>query len=150
MKANQVICVLLCCSILLASGCAGTAAHPINQYKYGDEHKSATQLRAEIAGLDTQITKKEQSIKKKNRTNVICFVTGFLVIVPWFFMDIKGSREVELDALEGRRQSLDILLAGKMSPNGEATEEETQAETMYGRPGTIRVGGNEDVTRLTD
>ena len=51
---KQVICVLLIVAIVCV-GCAGTDPNPIAAYLPGDENKSCSALKAEIANIDKQI-----------------------------------------------------------------------------------------------
>lgn len=106
---KQGLCILLIVSILCA-GCAGTDPNPIRLYSPGDEKKSATVLRAEIADIDTTIVRKRAEKARQHRTNVLCFVGGLFVIVPFFFMDVKDSEKVEIDALLQRQDALRLLL----------------------------------------
>ena len=51
---KQVLCMMLLVSILVMS-CAGTDPNPIATYHPGDENKSCSALKAEIANIDKQI-----------------------------------------------------------------------------------------------
>ena len=39
------------------------------------------------------------------------FIGGLVIIIPFFFMDTKGSHEIELDALTARRKMLKVYFA---------------------------------------
>ena len=120
-KATSVLLVLL----LLSVGCGGTAPNPVDRYMLGDENKSARALYAEVASIDEEIVLKNRKKTDRDIWNVIFFVTGFLVIVPWFFIDSKGSHEVEIEALKARKTQLMILHAEKGgSPPSVVGEEE--------------------------
>ena len=86
-------------------------ANPVEKYMPGDENKSCNALYAEMSQIDQDVTLKRKEIDKRDGLNVVYFVTGFLILVPWFFMDIKGSQEVELEALQARKKALSILFA---------------------------------------
>ncbi len=104
----------LCCSLALMifiAGCGGHMANPVERYSPGDENKSCNALKAETEQLDQEIVLKQQEIKKRDGLNIVYFVTGWFIIVPWFFMDVKGSQEVELDALRARKKALSIIYA---------------------------------------
>ena len=75
----------------------------------GDEEKSCNALYTEMSQIDDEIDLKTQQRKDRDTWNIIFFVTGFLVIVPWFFIDPKGSQEVEIDALKARKQALKAI-----------------------------------------
>ena len=118
---RKLICASLTLSIFVA-GCGGHMANPVDRYMLGDEKKSCNAIYAEMSQLDQDVTLKRKEITNKDRWNVIYLVTGFLIIVPWFFMDIKGSHKVELDAFRARKKALAILFAEKdcSAPSGAA------------------------------
>lgn len=92
-------------------GCAGTEPNPIAVYLPGDEEKSCSVLKAEIANIDNQIVRKQAQKKKQEGDNILWFVTGWLLIVPWFFMDLKENEKPEIDALQARKDALFIIAA---------------------------------------
>lgn len=106
------VCVLLICSIVLAS-CAGQEANPVAIYIPGDENKSCNALKAEIANIDKQITRKKAQKSSKEGENLLWFIGGFLLIVPWFFMDLKEAEETEIAALQQRKDALLVIAADK-------------------------------------
>ncbi len=110
--AQKLMCVLLAFMIFVV-GCGGHNANPVDRYMLGDERKSCNGLYTEVANIDKEIALKNRSKTDRDIWNVIFFVTGFLVIVPWFFIDGKGSQEVEIEALKARKNSLQILYADK-------------------------------------
>ena len=108
------MCVLLAGVIFIAgTGCAGTDPNPIAVYLPGDENKSCNALRAEIANINKQITLKKAQKSKQESENILWFITGFLVIVPWFFMDLKDNEKPEIDALQQRKSALIVIGAEK-------------------------------------
>lgn len=109
---KQVICVLLIVAIVCV-GCAGTDPNPIAAYLPGDENKSCSALKAEIANIDKQISRKQAQKKKTDTDNVVWFIAGCFVLVPWFFMDLKGSEQPEIDALQQRKDALIVIAADK-------------------------------------
>jgi len=108
---KELICVTLSFTILFA-GCAGHEPNPIAAYMPGDEGKSCKMLKAEIAQLETEIDVKCQQKETKDFWNVAELVGGFILIVPWFFMDVKGAEKVEAEALKTRVNRL-MLIAGE-------------------------------------
>jgi len=103
--AKNSLCLLLTVNIFLV-GCGGSAPNPVIRYMPGDEKKSCQGLFSEIAGIDGEIAGKENKIKQRDGGNVILFICGLFIIVPFFFMDCKGSYEVEIDALKARQTLL--------------------------------------------
>ena len=100
----------LICSMLWL-GCGGREAHPIAAYQTGDAKRSCEGLRLEIAQLNADIAAKLPKTKKAGQ-NVVCFVTGFLIIIPWFFIDLKNADKTEYDAMKARLSRL-MLIAGE-------------------------------------
>jgi hypothetical protein len=109
---KKVICLLLCVLIFVA-GCAGHEPNPIAAYIPGDENKSCKMLKAEIAQIQTEISTKQQEKSTKDFWNVAEFVGGFFLIIPWFFMDVKGAEKVEAQALKTRAKRLTLIAAEK-------------------------------------
>ncbi len=109
---QKFLCVALVFSIFI-TGCGGHAANPVDRYSPGDEKKSCNALYAELSQIDKEIVLKNQKKKDRDTWNTIFFVSGFLVIVPWFFIDSKGSIEVEVDALHARENALKVIFAEK-------------------------------------
>ncbi len=56
--------------------------------------------------LDQDIVVKNQEKDTRDFWNIVEFCTGFLVIVPWFFIDAKGSHEVEIEAFKARKRAI--------------------------------------------
>lgn len=109
---KRIVCAMLIVSITFV-GCAGTDPNPIAVYLPGDEEKNCSVLKAEIANIDKQITRKQAQKKKQEGDNILWFVTGWLLIVPFFFMDLKENEKPEIDALELRKDALIVIAADK-------------------------------------
>jgi len=109
---KKLICTLLICSIIV-TGCAGSNPNPVNIYRPGDEKKSCSSLKATITLIDKQIEVKRVRQTEKAYGNAACAITGFFIIVPWFFMDLKGAEQVEIDALQQRKEALNIIAIEK-------------------------------------
>jgi len=108
----RTVSVLLSVSLFFA-GCGGTNPNPVARYQPGDNNKSCNALYAEMNNIEDEIVVKNQKMHDRDVANVICFVTGFLVIVPWFLMDTKKSFETEIDALKARKMSLIVIYHDK-------------------------------------
>jgi len=109
---RSVTCVVLIFSVFFA-GCAGHEPNPIAAYIPGDEDKSCKMLKAEISQIQTEVATKQQEKSTKDFWNVAEFVGGFLLIIPWFFMDVKGAEEVEAKALKTRAKRLTLIATEK-------------------------------------
>lgn len=105
------ICLLLACSVFLA-GCAGREANPIAIYLPGDENRSCTALKAEIAQLQVDM---QRLLPKtdKGLTNALWATAGVFFIVPFFFMDMKDAEKIEFDAMRKRHNRLLVYAAEK-------------------------------------
>ena len=116
------LCVALSFLIFIA-GCGGSAANPVDRYFPGDEKKSCNALFAEMQSLDKDVVLKNKTKVGRDNWNGILFVGGFFLIVPWFFMDTKGSHEIEIEAMRARKNALKIIFADKdCTPPSGATE----------------------------
>ena len=116
MFRNEVVRKLTCAVLALAFfviGCGGHVANPVDRYMPGDEKKSCSALLAEITSIDDEIAMKEQKRKERDTWNILEFIGGCLIIVPFFFMDAKGAQEVEIDALKARQKNLKVYFAEK-------------------------------------
>jgi len=82
-------------------------------YQPGDENKSCVSLKAEIANIDKQITRKKAQKSKQESDNVLWFIAGCFILVPWFFMDLKENEKPEIDALQARKDALLVIAAEK-------------------------------------
>jgi hypothetical protein len=111
-RLKRLVCTLLAAMILVA-GCAGRAANPVQVYIPGDEKLSCDSLQGEMAQIQAEITEKKQKRGNTFTWNVILGVTGFFVIVPWFFMDFKDAEGTEIEALKKRYTRLTSLATEK-------------------------------------
>lgn len=97
---------LLLIPILFAvASCGGEAANPVARYRPGDEERSCSGLKYEIAENEAQIARllpHEDATGK----NVALGVAGWFLLVPWFFMDFKDGEATEIEALRRRNMWL--------------------------------------------
>lgn len=108
---KKTICLLLTSSVLFAS-CGGRDAYPVASYIGGDEKKSCMVLKAEMSQLEAEIANK---LPKADKTlgNVLLGTAGVFLIVPAFFMDLKGADKIEVQAMQRRYNALSIFVADK-------------------------------------
>jgi len=109
---RKCICSLLVFCIFFV-GCAGHEPNPIASYIPGDENKSCKMLKAEISQIQTEIRTKQQQKETKDFWNVAELIGGFFIIIPWFFMDVKGAEKAEAEALKTRRNRLMLIATEK-------------------------------------
>ncbi len=106
------MCILMAMAIFIV-GCGGHVANPVERYAPGDDKKSCETMMAEIEINKQQISEKEKKAADRDFWNLLWFAGGCVVIVPFFFMDAKGSYEVEIDALKDRNKMLGTYMADK-------------------------------------
>ena len=99
----------LCAGIafaFFASGCAGSGPDPVARYAPRDEKRACASLQAEIRANRKEIARKNAERTEKTLQNLGLGAAGVFLVVPWFFMDIKGKEAVETEALERRNAAL--------------------------------------------
>jgi len=104
----------LFCLLVMGPGCAGRQANPVPVYQYGDEQKTCPFLRAEIAEIKNDITRKLKACDNTRGKNVALGVAGAILFWPaLFFMDLSDADQIELEALRKRHNALVRLSASK-------------------------------------
>ena len=104
---------ILICNIVLLTGCMGSAPNPIPRHMPGDENKSCSAISTEMNSIDGEIAIRKKSKKDRDVINVLLFIGGILIIVPFFFMDLKLSQEAEIRAYNERKANLRNIAAEK-------------------------------------
>lgn len=99
-------------SVTMLIGCAGRDAYPVSAYQYGDEKKSCKALDMEL-NLTEENMQRLMPETEKTGKNVALGVAGVFLIVPWFFMDLTKSEQIELEALRQRYNQLLIISEDK-------------------------------------
>jgi hypothetical protein len=110
-KTKRLICLLLSVSIFHA-GCAGRQANPIPAYLPGDENLSCSALKAEMTQIQSDMQRLLPSTNKF-ATNTLWAIGGAVLIVPFFFMDLKDAEKIEYEAMRTRYNRLLILATDK-------------------------------------
>ncbi len=109
---NKIIAVLLAVS-LITTGCASTPANPIPIAQVGDETKPCDAIINEMQQMITAQDKAAADREKQIGTNVALGITGAILIVPWFFMDLGATATVEQKAAAARYQRLQQMAVDK-------------------------------------
>ena len=99
--------------MFFATGCAGSGPMPVARYSPADEKRSCASLKTELKDNKKEIAKKIEERTNKTNQNLILGASGVFLIVPWFFMDLKGKEAGETEALEIRNASLRRIAAVK-------------------------------------
>jgi hypothetical protein len=96
----------------LVTGCAGSTPNPVASSKMSDQYMDCQGIKAEQAHIDQQISKLVPQ-SKKGVKNTALAVTGWFLIVPWFFMDFSDAEKVEIKAYQERYLELEKLANNK-------------------------------------
>jgi predicted nucleic acid-binding Zn ribbon protein len=112
MEMRKLISSTLAFAIFFA-GCAGREANPMPVYLPGDENRSCTALKSEVAQLQADM---ERLLPKTNKglTNALWGAAGvFTLGIGFFFMDLKDAEKIEFDAMRQRHNRLLVYAAEK-------------------------------------
>ncbi len=118
---RKVISLVLACSVFLV-GCAGREANPIAVYLPGDENRSCTALKTEVAQLQADMARLLPKTDK-GLTNALWAAGGVVAIIPFFFMDFKDAEKIEFDAMRQRHNRLLVYATEKNCDFGEVRAE---------------------------
>ncbi len=99
----------ICASVafmFFVSGCAGSGPNPVARFTPADEKRACASLQAELKANRKEIAKKTAERRSKTHKNLTLGAAGVFLVVPWFFMDLKGKEAAETEALERRNAAL--------------------------------------------
>ena len=111
-RKSQTILVLIVIILFLTQGCAGRAAHPVKIAQSGDVKKTCKALRKETKQIKRNIRKMIPAVKKADKKRTLLMVSGGLLIVPWFFLDMSDADKIEANAQRARYNYL-VDIAGR-------------------------------------
>jgi Short C-terminal domain len=114
------IAIYLSLSMFLVA-CGGRTAHPVADYKPGDEDMSCSDLKAEMSHIETEVDKLIPESKKTGK-NVALGAAGLFLIFPWFFMDVGDAEKTEIRAYNERYLALEKLYAKNCAAGKDNTE----------------------------
>lgn len=117
----RIFTVFLISSILAA--CAGRVANPSASYRIGDDAMSCSEIKAELSHVQSRVDALVPESEKTGK-NVALGVAGWFLIVPWFFMDLSKSEQVEIKAYQERYLSLEKLYSRKDCANEQTNSQE--------------------------
>jgi hypothetical protein len=92
--------------LFFVQSCAGRAAHPVKVAQSGDVKKTCTELRHEIRKYRKNLKKMISNIKSADKKRTLLMISGGLLIVPWFFLDLTDADKIEANAQRGRHNYL--------------------------------------------
>ena len=98
----QPVFALIVVVLFFAQGCAGRAAHPVKVAQSGDVEKTCKSLRKETKQIRQKIKKMIPAVKKADKKRTLLMLSGGLLIVPWFFLDLSDADKIETNAQRAR------------------------------------------------
>ena len=110
-RDHDIVCGITLAALILM-GCAGRPANPVMVYQHGDEGRSCDALERELELIEEDIRALIPQTDKAEK-NTQLGVTGILLLVPLFFMDISKAEQVEVNALTKRYNHLLGIAVGK-------------------------------------
>ena len=102
----QPVLVLIVVVLFFVQGCAGRAAHPIKVAQSGDVKKTCTELRHATKKYRRNIKKMIPAVKAADKKRTLLMLSGGLLIVPWFFLDLSDADKIETNAKRARHNYL--------------------------------------------
>ena len=102
----QPVLVLIVVVLFFVQGCAGRAAHPVKVAQSGDVKKGCKSLRKETKQIRQNLKKMIPAVKKADKKRTLLMVSGGLLIVPWFFLDLSDADKIEANAKRARHNYL--------------------------------------------
>ena len=91
--------------IALLVACAGRPARPVMVYQHGDEQRSCDALERELELIEEDIAALIPQTDKSDR-NTALGVTGVILLIPLFFMDLSKAEQIEVNAYTKRYNHL--------------------------------------------
>ena len=98
--------LLIVMILFLTQSCAGRAAHPVKVAQSGDNKKTCKSLHKETKQIRRSIKKMIPAVKKADKKRTLLMLSGGLLIVPWFFLDLSDADKIETNAKRARHNYL--------------------------------------------
>ena len=102
----QPVFALIVVVLFFVQGCAGRAANPIQVAQSGDVEKACKSLRKETKQIRQKIKKMIPAVKKADKKRTLLMVSGGILIIPWFFLDLSDADKIETNAKRARHNYL--------------------------------------------
>ena len=123
------LCLALSISLLALQACGGRVADPVPVFRPGDEGMTCTDLKAEMAHIESEVRKLIPESKKTGK-NVALGAAGVFLIFPWFFMDMSSAEKTEIRAYNERYLGLEKLYQKRCSAGGKENSAEASGTQM--------------------
>ena len=94
--------LLIVIILFLTQSCAGRAAHPVQVAQSGDNKKTCKSLRKETNQIRRDVKRMLPAVKKADKKRTLLMLSGGLLIVPWFFLDLTDADKIEANAQRAR------------------------------------------------
>ena len=98
--------LLIVMILFLTQSCAGRAAHPVQVTQSGDNKKTCKSLRKETKQIRQKIRRMIPAVKKADKKRTLLMLSGGLLIVPLFFLDLSDADKIETNAQRARHNYL--------------------------------------------
>ena len=102
----QPVFVLIVIVLFFVQGCAGRAAHPVQVAQSGDNKKTCKSLRKETKEIRQKVKRMIPAVEKADKKRTLLMLSGGLLIVPWFFLDLSDADKIETNAKRARHNYL--------------------------------------------
>ena len=94
--------LLIVMVLFLTQSCAGRAAQPVKVAQSGDNKKTCKSIRNETNQIRRNVRKMMPAIKKADKKRTLLMLSGGLLIIPWFFLDLTDADKIEANAQRAR------------------------------------------------
>ena len=102
----QSVFALVVIVLFFTQSCAGRAAHPVKVAQSGDNKKTCKSLRKETKKIRQKVKRMIPAVKRADKKRTLLMLSGGLLIVPWFFLDLSDADKIETNAKRARHNYL--------------------------------------------
>jgi hypothetical protein len=110
----RIVLALVVVVLFFVQSCAGRAARPVKVSRSGDVKKTCNELQYETRKYRKNLKKMIPNIRAADKKRTLLMISGGLLIIPWFFLDLTDADKVEANAQRARYNHL-INIAKKHS-----------------------------------
>jgi hypothetical protein len=105
-RKDKTVIAMIVVVLFFVQNCAGRAAHPVKVSESGDGKKTCNELRHETRKHRKSLKKMIPDIKAADKKRTLLMISGGLLIIPWFFLDLTDADKVEANARRARHNYL--------------------------------------------